>query len=129
MHDAFYPPQTSPDGVLERAVRAAYASAAQRMPGVTLEAFRAELEACEVHPVLVDGEPVGAVVVKGPEIHACVLPKARGRWFSRQYARLLAATIAKHGRATTSATTEDGRRFVERLGFVPAAGHYVKEAS
>ena len=60
----------------------------------------------------------GAVLVIGPDIHACILPFAKGRWMSRKHIRLIDSIIDKYGYAQTSATTDDGRDFVQRLGFV-----------
>lgn len=108
------------------ALNIAYQSAADRMPGVTLEQFRAALAGAEVHPVTVDGNTAGAVIVQGAEVHACVLPWACGRWMSRAMLRVLDDVIARHGRAETSATTEAGRKFVQRLGFVPSGDKWVK---
>lgn len=108
----------------DEALLLAYQSAADRLDGMTFSAFAAGAEPFEVHPVRVNGRMCGAVLVLGSEIHACVLPSARGRWFGRQEAALLNRVIEQYGEATTSATTEDGRRFVERLGFINDNGIY-----
>jgi hypothetical protein len=109
------------------AVEAAYESALDRLGAVTLAEFREALIGCIVHPVTVAGEVAGAVIVKGSEVHACILPWAHKRWFGRGQARILNNIIARHGRATTQATTEAGRRFVERLGFTLDGDKYVKD--
>jgi Zn-finger nucleic acid-binding protein len=72
----------------------------------------------EVNPVYVGSEVAGALIVSGHEIHACILPKFKGRWLSRKELRIMNAVIEKHGYAQTSATTAEGEVFVKRLGFV-----------
>lgn len=109
------------------AVAVAYQSAANRLGNITLEDFRIAVSRCDVHPVKVHGKLAGAILVSGPEVHACILPWAHKRWFGRQQARILNDIISKHGYATTSATTEAGRKFVERLGFVKTTQGYIKE--
>ena len=73
----------------------------------------------ECHDVTVDGRDVGAILVIGPEIHACILPEGFGRWCNRRAVRILNDVIRRHGYATTSVAegNEDGARFVERFGF------------
>lgn len=83
---------------------------------MSLAEFMRGIEGADVYPVSVDGVPVGAVIVSGPEVHACV-SGGYGRWFKREHFALLASIIKEHGYAQTSATTEQGRAFVERLGF------------
>lgn len=109
------------------ALRVAYESAEARMPGVGFDAFAQALEDAEVHPVKVAGECVGAVIVKGNEIHACVLPEASGRWFTRREARVLNDVIDRYGFATTTATTPAGVEFVRRLGFTRCGDIWKKE--
>ena len=104
--------------VERQAMLMAFESVAPRAPGVSFEQFTAAAAECHVHPVRARGRLCGAVLVRGCEIHACVLPWARGRWFGRAQAALLNRVIAQHGEAITTATTEEGRRFVERLGFI-----------
>lgn len=109
------------------ALRVAYESAEARMPGVSFDAFARAMDGAEVHPVKVAGECVGAVIVKGNEIHACVLPKASGRWFTRREARVLNDVIERYGFAQTSATTPAGVEFVRRLGFTRCGEIWKKE--
>jgi len=111
------------------AVQAAYESAADRLGSVTLGEFREALKQCEVHPVKVQGNIAGAVIVKGPEVHACILPWAAKRWFKKPQARILNDIIKRYGYATTSATTDAGREFVERLGFKATPDGYIKEVT
>ena len=101
-----------------QAVRAAFLSAQDRLPpGSTYAAFQASTSGWECHPVHVDGGLVGAVLARGPEIHACINPAGFGRWLSRPLLRLVDAAIARFGYAMTQAVTAAGRAFVERLGF------------
>jgi hypothetical protein len=102
----------------------AYQSVAPRMPGLSLAEFDRRTVHFDVHVLKVDGSVCGALMVHGNEIHACVLPWAKGRWFSRHAARVLNGLIDQFGEVTTSATTQDGRRFVLALGFEPHGGIY-----
>lgn len=70
----------------------------------------------EVHDVFVDGEDVGAILVVGPEIHACI-KSGFGRWVFKRQLQVLRDVIARHGYATTATTTKAGEQFVRRLGF------------
>ena len=110
----------------DEAIAAAYESARERLGGITAAEFAEGLAGWDVHPATVDGAIVGAVVVRGKELHACVIPEACGRWFKRREAAILAGVIAEHGCAVTTATTDAGRRFVERLGFVQAGDVFIK---
>ena len=99
------------------AIAKAYEATADRLPGVSRRAFAQALAGADVHPVTVGGECVGAVVVVRHEVHACVLPSVRGRWFKREHLRILDGVLQRFGVAMTTATTQAGREFVERLGF------------
>ena len=107
----------------------ALASLQARAPHITADAFSEALADAVVHPVDVDGQPVGVVIVKGAEIHACIDPAMRGRWMSRKLLRVLYAVVDQFGAATTHATTDDGRQFVARIGFVPSGARWVMEAN
>ena len=103
----------------EQAIAAAYESARSRMV-LSPDDFAAAMADWQVYPVLVDGVLVGAILVNGEEIHACIKPEGFGRWFSRGLMkRTLLDVIAKHGRAVTRVESgnEKGRKFVESLGF------------
>lgn len=99
------------------AIETAYQSAADRMPGVTMEQFMDAIAGFESYPITVRGEIVGALLVKGPEIHACVLAHVKKRWMSRHVLSILNGVIDQYGYAQTVATTDEGARFVEALGF------------
>ncbi len=96
----------------------AWLSVVDRLP-VPYEQFKTLVADFEITPVHVRGEAAGCLFVRNADIHACVLPKFKGHWFSRSVLRLINRIIAKHGYAQTNATTEDGKYFVTRLGFVP----------
>jgi formylglycine-generating enzyme required for sulfatase activity len=97
-------------------LHAAWLSLVDRFP-ITYKQFQDFASDCEVNEVYVDGLPAGALIVKGPEIHACILPEFKGRWLTRKELRIMNSVIEKHGYAQTSATTPEGAFFVERLGF------------
>ena len=102
----------------------AYESLKDRAPGLTLDDFLKMAEGWDVHPVDVAGEPVGAVMLCGPEVHACIVPKARGLWCSKRMLRLLDEVIERHGHALTRVGrgSSEGHEFVSRLGFVAFGG-------
>jgi hypothetical protein len=81
---------------------------------------------CDVYPVYVNGCVGGAVLVIGPDIHACILPFAKGKWMNKRHLRIINTVIDKHGYAQTSATTEDGKYFVTRLGFVQDGSNFIR---
>lgn len=106
----------------QAALLAAWESACPRWP-VSFDEFTTAVREWDVEPVEVDGQLVGAVLMRGPEIHACIRPEGFGRWLSRRVLRsTLARVVAEHGRAETSVATgnEAGEAFVRRLGFVEA---------
>lgn len=103
------------------AIKAAYESARDRFQ-MSAGEFEKEAARWDVEPVEVEGKVVGAVMMKGEEIHACIKPEGFRRWLSTGVLRkTLVATLTKYGRAVTSVKTgnEVGRKFVERLGFAP----------
>jgi NAD(P)H-nitrite reductase large subunit len=108
-----------------QALIVAYQAASPRMPGVLLPDFLKAMEGAKVTPVHVDGKCMGAIIARGNEIHASVLPEAKGRWMTKQALRVLLDVIKEHGMATTYATTDEGVRFVKRLGFIPVADKWV----
>lgn len=70
-------------------------------------------------PVVLDGEIVGAYANNGPEIHAAVLPKAHGKWFSKRVLRWVNDLQSKYGTLITKVERENvrGHEFVKRVGF------------
>jgi hypothetical protein len=85
---------------------------------VSFDQFKRSIADWEIHPVTLDDESIGAVLVNGPEVHACI-NGGYGRWVRRAQLRILHRVMEKHGYAQTHATTEAGREFVDRLGFKP----------
>lgn len=101
------------------AVTAAYESAMGRM-NVPLEVFYEAVSGWEVVPVRVDGKLVGAVLMNGPEIHACIKPEGFGKWLTKGVLRnTLCKVLKAHGKAVTRFTEGNaaGEYFVTRLGF------------
>ena len=102
------------------ALHVAYGSAEGRLGGMTFDEFSKATESWDVEPVEVDGQLVGAVLMNGPEIHACIKPEGFGRWLTRRVLRnTLRKTLLKHGEAVTRVTEGNaiGEHFVSRLGF------------
>lgn len=81
--------------------------------------FVADTSGWEFWPVVVGGELAGAMLVKGPEIHACILPRFFGRWASPSMYRRVLEHKKQHGRLVTTVNVDHdaGREFVERFGF------------
>lgn len=105
----------------QEALEAAYESAKDRMP-LSRGDFMATFGTWQVRPVKVRGELVGAVLVGGNQIHACIKPRGFGRWLSKGVLKdTLLAVIERHGRAITSVAkgNEIGHTFVAGLGFKP----------
>jgi len=98
-------------------LEAAWESLKDRAPHWTFEQFRQDTKGFDVFPVVVNSRLAGAIMVNGPEIHACILPFAHRRWFNKWAAGILNSVIEKHGFAQTHATTDAGCQFVNRLGF------------
>lgn len=104
-------------------LQAAWLSMVDRLP-ITYKQFTDSLEGWTVNPVTVKGATAGALLVKGPELHACILPEFKGLWLSRKELRIMNEVIEKHGYAETSATTDEGAYFVGRLGFIQHGDKY-----
>lgn len=101
-------------------LRAAWESFHDRMP-VPFETFCEAVAGWDVLPVCVGGQVVGAVLQKGPELHACIKPEGFGRWLSKRVLRdTIDATLKRYGHVITK--VQDGNAigdiFVRRLGFV-----------
>lgn len=91
----------------------------QKFVPVPRACFEEILDEWVLTPVTLCGETVGAIMVKGNEIHIAVKPGAHGFWVSRRYLPLLLNIISVHGCAVTSVRPDNLRsiEFVERLGF------------
>lgn len=106
------------------ALHAAWIACGRPCPyGAWAEAFAS----WEVEPVMVDGEIVGAVMAKGPEVHVAVLPHASKRWCSKRLWKwAITDRLAKFGRLVTFGKSDS--EFIRRAGFVPVGtcGDYIK---
>ena len=92
--------------------------------------FIAQLKQWELKPVEVDGALAAVVMVKGNEVHVAVKPDCKGKWLKRSVIkRMLAPILDEYGEIVTSVSfgNDNGREFVERLGFVPDAVTYRME--
>ena len=94
-------------------IREAYDATKFMLQGMTFEDFDAATKDFEVTPLYYRGECRGAMLARGPEVHACVTPP----WYARQAIRVINGIIARHGYATTHTTTAAGERIINRLGF------------
>jgi len=86
--------------------------------------FMAAFGSWDVRPVRVSGEIVGAVLIGGNQIHACIQPKGFKRWLTRGVLRdTLVRVMEQHGSAMTSVAkgNEIGHKFVAGLGFKPVS--------
>ena len=105
----------------EEALMAAYESAKDRMD-LESDEFIDLFKDWDVHPVVVRNEVMGAVLIKGNQLHACIKPQGFKRWLTRSVLEnTLYKVIKKHGKAITSVKTgnQEGDRFVRGLGFMP----------
>ena len=95
------------------------ASRWQFAPDYTFDQFAAAVADWECWPVVVGGEMAGALLVKGCEIHACILPEYFRRWASPSLYRRVIRRLRECGRLTTSVNCghDAGHEFVARFGF------------
>jgi hypothetical protein len=108
------------------AINAAWQSLSERC-SITHTEFLQFAKKCDVYSVICNNVIAGAVLVIGPNIHACILPFAKGKWMNRKHLRIINAIIDKHGYAQTSATTDDGKYFVTRLGFIQDGSNFIRK--
>lgn len=99
-------------------LKEAYESAENRLNGMSFNEFQEAVKDFDVTPVYYNKEVIGAILVKLNHVHACIKPEFKGKWFGRVAVRIISRIINQYGEAITSATTEDGRKIVEALGFV-----------
>lgn len=104
---------------IEEARHAVYDSMVDRLHGLSYPKFLLLSKEWEIHPLRVEGKIVGALLVDGVEIHACVKPEGFKRWLTKPVLRILDNIIKEHGFALTRVTEGNtvGIEFVERLGF------------
>ena len=95
----------------------AHESVAKRF-AIGFDDFMKAFGGWECLPLDVDGKPVGALLTKGPEIHACV-NSGFGLWATKPVYKRFTQTIKDNGRALTyvAAGNTIGEAFVKRLGF------------
>lgn len=98
-------------------VEAAFNAISYRLNGMTLEQFRQDTKDFEFTPITVGGEIAGAMIVAGKEVHCCMPPELKGRWFARVALRAINKVIEDNGEAISRATTEDGHNILIALGF------------
>lgn len=108
------------------AIRASWESLADRA-NIDYSNFYEFAKTCDIYPIEVAREVVGGMFVHDKDVHVCVLPKAIGKWSRKCHLRILQSVIDKHGYAQTSATTQAGVDFVEKLGFVKFGDVYRKK--
>jgi hypothetical protein len=103
----------------EEALQAAYESMVDRLPPMSYETFLEKVEGWEVHPVEVQNKLVGALLIQGPEVHACIKPEGFKKWFNKSRLRVVDNLIKEYGFALTRVIVGNkvGIEFVERLGF------------
>lgn len=88
---------------------------------ISFDEFAKAAAGWEVVPVYVSGEVAGAVLVKGHELHACILESYKSRWISKTlYKMIFVDRLKAFGKLTTSVSTtcKQGMEFVKRCGFV-----------
>lgn len=91
-----------------------------RLPsGMTMDEFWRATSDFEFLPVVLNWECVGAIMRRGSELHAAVVPTARGKWFGRRAMAVITDTISRFGMATTAVPDgqDAGHVFALRLGF------------
>jgi hypothetical protein len=98
-------------------LRESFESAQDRL-NITYEQFKEDTKDFEVTPVYYRNKVIGAMLVSGNNVHACIKPEYKGKWFGRVALRVISNIVEKYGEAITSATTEDGIKIVEALGFI-----------
>lgn len=100
--------------------RVVYEAVKDRLPAdCSFEQFVSKLHKYAFLPVVLGGICVGAIMQCGREVHAAVLPEAKGRWYTKTVDRWLTAQLAEHGVLTTKVLDghEAGHIFAKRLGF------------
>ena len=112
---------TEGDGMAAECQQIAYNVLKDRLPpDWTFETFAEKSTRFSFFPVIVNGECVGAIIFSGHDVHAAIMPKARGRWFNKRIARWFNNQLHLYGKLTTKVMTgyRMGHEFAERLGFV-----------
>ena len=105
-------------------LKEAYESMQDRLQGMTFEQFEKETKDVEVTPVYYSGQVIGAMLVIKNNVHACIKPEFKGKWFGRVALRVISNIIDKYGEAISSATKEDGHKILISLGFIKDGNIY-----
>lgn len=105
-------------------------------PGIGFSDFLRSAEKFTFFPVISNGAIVGAYFNRGNEVHAAVMPEARGMWFSKRVVRWINSLLSEYGVLTTKVMADHipGHEFAKRLGFVKTGQtgqivYYKKESS
>lgn len=87
---------------------------------MTFDDFKRMLRDWKIRPVIVEDSLAGMIASKNTEIHACILPEFRGRWFSRHvYKQTILPILKQYGFVTTAVPDDKphGHGFVQKFGF------------
>lgn len=89
---------------------------AEFIEGISFNQMVENLKDWKVLAVKRNSDTIGMVIVKGYEIHVCILPEYQGRWLTKG----LIKDIDQLGIKCTSAHVDNlqAQRFIERMGFV-----------
>lgn len=86
---------------------------------ISREAYTESLDGWDIEPVLVDGEKVGLMITKGPEIHFRLDRKKMLVHTRRVIRHYVAPHLERHGFLTTMALAgSDDVGFLKRFGFI-----------
>jgi hypothetical protein len=107
--------------MVNEALKLVYQSISDRYK-ISFEDFELLMQGWEVIPLEQNGELLGAVITKGPELHVGYGIKPQGSIMKHIKATLV-KLIDKYGFAVTTVESEyaKGLRFCKRLGFVEIA--------
>lgn len=94
-----------------------YEAVSKELP-LSREAYVETLIGWDISPLIIDGQRVGAYMIKGHEGHIHVEPQFAKRYARRLIKNYLEPVIKEHGYLTTISFKEPiAKRFLERLGF------------
>lgn len=86
--------------------------------------FCAAFAEWEIEPI--QSPPIGAIFVKGNEIHVAVRAEYHGRWFTRRVLNFVRSLLIERGPLVTMVMpgNDAGERFIRRLGFEKRGNFY-----
>jgi|GEM_PF-1977077 len=99
------------------AIEKSFAAVESRLGGMTFNEFKVLTKEFEAVPIHYQGKLAGAMLVLGNEVHCCVDPTLKGKWFGRVALRTITRIINEYGEAISRASTEDGKKILLSLGF------------